>query len=78
MIFPKKKKTQIILHFQKKNCNYVHYWNEKKSKLESLFGQNHNKIWIFKVYVFVMFKVKHLINKMQWNTLSQQVGWLDG
>jgi hypothetical protein len=33
---------------------------------------------IFKVYVFVMFKMKYLINKMQCNTLSQQVWWLDG
>ncbi len=25
-----------------------------------------------------MFKMKHLINKMQCNTLSQQMWWLDG
>jgi hypothetical protein len=25
-----------------------------------------------------MFKMKYLINKMQYNTLSQQVWWLDG
>jgi hypothetical protein len=25
-----------------------------------------------------MFKIKYLINKMQCNILSQQVGWLDG
>jgi hypothetical protein len=28
------------------------------------FEQNLNKIWIFKVYVFVMFKMSYLINKM--------------
>jgi hypothetical protein len=28
------------------------------------FEQNLNKIWIFKVYVFVMFKMKHLLNRM--------------
>jgi hypothetical protein len=27
--------------------------------------------------IFVMFKMKYLINKMQCNTLSQQVWWLD-
>jgi len=42
------------------------------------FEQNLNKIWIFKVYVFVMFKMKYLINKMWCNILSQQVWWLDG
>jgi len=47
--------------FSKGNkCNYVHYW---KKKIIS-FGQNFNKIWIFKVYVFVMFKMKYLINGM--------------
>jgi len=25
-----------------------------------------------------MFKIKYLINRMQYNTLSQQVWWLDG
>jgi hypothetical protein len=28
--------------------------------------------------IFIMFKMKYLINKMQCNTLSQQVWWLDG
>jgi hypothetical protein len=32
----------------------------------------------FKVYVFVMFKMKYLINIMQCNTLSQQMWCLDG
>ncbi len=32
----------------------------------------------FKVYVFVTFKMKYLINKMQCNILSQQMKWLDG
>jgi hypothetical protein len=27
---------------------------------------------------FVMLKMKYLINRMQCNTLSQQVWWLDG
>jgi hypothetical protein len=35
----------------------------KKTRIVS-FEQNLNKIWIFKVYVFVMFKMKYLINKM--------------
>jgi hypothetical protein len=33
--------------------------------------------WIFRFYVFVMFKMKYLINRMQCNILSQQMGWLD-
>jgi hypothetical protein len=44
-------------------CNYVHYWIKKKIRIIS-FEQNFNKIWIFKVYVFVMLKMKYLINKM--------------
>jgi hypothetical protein len=28
------------------------------------FEQNFNKIWIFKFYIFVMFKMKYLINRM--------------
>jgi hypothetical protein len=35
----------------------------KKIQIVS-FEQNFNKIWIFKVYIFVMFKMKYLINKM--------------
>jgi len=31
---------------------------------------------IFKVYVFVMFKMKHLINRMQCSRLSQKCGGL--
>jgi hypothetical protein len=56
------------------------YIIEKNNKLNfnHLFGQIFNKIWIFKVYVFIMFKIKYLINKMQCNTLSQQVWWFDG
>jgi hypothetical protein len=40
-------------------CNYIHYWfkNENKNWIIS-FGQNFKKTWIFKVYVFVMFKIK--------------------
>jgi hypothetical protein len=37
-----------------------------------------NKIQNFKVYVFVMFKMKYLINRMQCKILSQQLGWFDG
>jgi hypothetical protein len=36
---------------------------KKKTQIIS-FEQNFNKIWIFKIYVFVMFKMKYLINKM--------------
>jgi hypothetical protein len=32
----------------------------------------------FKFYVFIMFKMKYLITKMQCNTLSQQVWWFHG
>jgi hypothetical protein len=60
------------------NCNYVHYWKNKiKNKIIS-FKQNIINIWILKIYVFVMFKMKYLINKMQCDTLAQQVWWLDG
>jgi hypothetical protein len=45
-------------------CNYVHYWFFLKKIRIISFEQNFNKIWIFKVYVFVMFKTKYLINKM--------------
>jgi len=31
----------------------------------------------FKFYVFIMFKMKYLINKMQCNILSQQMRWFD-
>jgi len=56
--------------------NYVHYW--RKKTLIISFESNLNNIWIFKVYVFVMFKMKYLMNIMQCNTLSQQVWWLEG
>jgi hypothetical protein len=36
------------------------------------------KIWIFKIYVFVMLKMRNLINKMQCNILSEQMGCFDG
>jgi len=32
----------------------------------------------FQSLCFVTFKMKYLINKIQCNILSQQVGWLDG
>jgi hypothetical protein len=68
----------MILHFQKE-INIIMYIIEKINKtLMISFGQNLNKIWIFKFFVFVMFKMKYLINKMQCNTLSKQMWWLDG
>jgi hypothetical protein len=57
--------VQMILHFQKE-INVIIYIVEffkKKTQIIS-FEQNFNKIWIFKVYVFVMFKMKYLINIM--------------
>jgi hypothetical protein len=59
-------------------CNFVHYWIKKKVNQIISFEQNINKIWIFKVYVCVMFKMKYSINRMQCNILSQQVKWVDG
>jgi hypothetical protein len=62
----------MILHFQKE-MNVIMYVIEifkKKIRIIS-FEQNLNKIWIFKVYVFVMFKMKYLLNRMQCNILSQ-------
>jgi hypothetical protein len=35
----------------------------KKTQIIS-FEQNLNKVWIFKVYIFVMFKMKYFINRM--------------
>jgi hypothetical protein len=72
-----KKIVQIILHFQKE-INVIIYIIERKIKIIISFGQNFNKIWIFKVYAFIMFKIKYLINRMQCNTFSQQVWWLNG
>jgi hypothetical protein len=57
--------VQMILKFQKE-INVIMYIIElerKKIRIIS-FEQNINKIWIFKVYVFIMFKMKYLINKM--------------
>jgi hypothetical protein len=48
--------SQMILYFQKE-INVIKNINEilkTKSRIIS-FEQNFNKIWIFKVYVFVMF-----------------------
>jgi hypothetical protein len=55
----------MILHFQK-GINVIMYIIKflKKWTRIILFEQNFNKIWIFEVYVFVMFKMKYLINKM--------------
>jgi len=61
----------MILHFQKE-MNVIMYVIEifKKKIWIISFEQNLNKIWIFKVYVFVMFKMKYLLNRMQCNILS--------
>jgi hypothetical protein len=60
-----KKNVQMILHFQKE-INIIMCIIEKKFKINSnhSFEQNLDKIWIFKFYVFVMFKMKYLINRM--------------
>ncbi len=44
--------------------DYVTLLNLKKKQIRIIsFEQNLNKIWIFKVYVFVMFKMKYLVNR---------------
>jgi hypothetical protein len=63
----------IILHFQKEINVIMHIIEKNKFNLIISFKQNFNKIRLFKVYVFVMFEMKYLINRMQRNTLSQQM-----
>jgi hypothetical protein len=55
----------MILHFQffLKTIMYIIEFFYKKIQIISC-GKNLNKIWIFKFYIFVMFKMKYLINKM--------------
>jgi hypothetical protein len=55
----------MILNFQKE-INVIMYIIEFLKKINQTisFDQNLNKIWIFKIYVFVMFKMKYLVNKM--------------
>jgi len=56
--------VQMILNFQTE-INVIMYIIEFFKKIRIIsFEQNLNKIWIFKVYVFVMFNMKYLINKM--------------
>jgi len=56
--------VQMILNFQTE-INVIMYIIEFLKKIWIIsFEQNLNKIWIFKVYVFVMFNMKYLINKM--------------
>ncbi len=56
--------VQMILNFQKE-INVIMYIIENlKNNWIISFEQNLNKIWNFKVYVFIMFKMKYLINKM--------------
>jgi hypothetical protein len=56
--------VQMILNFQKE-INVIMYIIQIffKNRIIS-FEQNLTKIWIFKVYVFIMFKMKYFINKM--------------
>jgi len=55
----------MILNFQKEINVLMYIIEFKKNKIRIIsFEQNLNKIWIFKVYVFVMFKMKYLINRM--------------
>jgi len=62
----------MILNFQKE-INVIMFIIEFKKKVNSnhFIWTKFNKIWIFKVYVFVMFKMKYLINRMWCNILSQ-------
>jgi len=49
---------------KRNKCNmYIIELKKKQTQIIS-FEQNINKIWIFKVYVFVMFKMNYLINRM--------------
>ncbi len=51
----------------------------KKNKLKSFHLDKISIRYEFsKKNIFVMFKMKYLINRMQYNILSQQVGWFDG
>jgi hypothetical protein len=69
----------MILHLQKEIYVIMYIIEKKLNEILIIsFGQHFTKIWNFKVYVFVMFKMKYLINPMQCNTLSQQVWWFDG
>ncbi len=55
----------MSLHFQKRKEKVIMYIIEKNFNLTLiiLFEQNFNKIWIFKIYVCVMFKMKYMIIK---------------
>jgi hypothetical protein len=55
--------VQMILNFQKEINVIMYIIKNLKIRIIS-FKQNLNKIWIFKVYAFVMFKMKYLINRM--------------
>jgi hypothetical protein len=63
-----KKIVQMILYFQKEINLIMKIIEFFYKKLIISFRQYLIKIWIFKVYTFVMFKMKYLINKMQCNT----------
>jgi len=63
--------VQMILYFQKEINVICILFKFFLKTLVISFGQNLNKRWIFKVYIFILFKMKYLINKMQCNTLSQ-------
>jgi hypothetical protein len=57
--------VQMILNFQKE-INVIMYIIDFIFFLIQIisFEKNLSKIWIFKVYIFVMFKMKYLINRM--------------
>jgi hypothetical protein len=61
--------VQMILHFQKET-NVIMYIIEEKNNSNHFIWKKKISIRyeFFKFYVFVMFKMKYLINKMQCNT----------
>jgi len=61
----------MILNFQMEINVTMYIIEIKKKNWIISFEENFNKIWIFKIYIFVMFKMKYLRTKMQCNILSQ-------
>jgi len=54
----------MFLNFQKE-INVIMYIIEKiQINVITSFGRDFNKIWNFKVYVFIILKMKYLINIM--------------
>jgi hypothetical protein len=55
----------MILNFEKEINVIMCIIEFLKKKLESFhLNKNLNKIWIFKVYIFVIFKMKYFLNWM--------------